>query len=204
MLGEPVQAVLFGFAGAGQRHLRHRHLRHVDDDVELGAFQRDRADLGGRTQIVRRNAHVEEHPAHTVQRVDDVAGTGQVAEDHLGTHRPQLAGALVVAAHHRTHLRAAVKQRLDDTTADAAATAAGSGDQVHGYSARVQTEVAMRSPRSNPPTRCSCTERYDSLVTMSRKAPGVGYSTTMMASHQGFSPSPMTTPGDSPAYRTVP
>ena len=45
MLGQPVQPLVLGFTGARQRHLRHRHLRHVDDRVELAALQRHRSTL---------------------------------------------------------------------------------------------------------------------------------------------------------------
>ena len=55
-----------------------------------------------------------------VHRVDDVAGNGQVAHDHVGAHRPQLVGAVVVVMHHRPHGLSGVEQRLHDSAADAA------------------------------------------------------------------------------------
>ena len=66
----------------------------LDNGIEVTALQRHRAYLGGGAQVVRRHAHVEEHLTHTVHRVDDVAGTGEVADDHLGAHRPQMGCAV--------------------------------------------------------------------------------------------------------------
>ena len=38
MFGQPVQPLMLGLVGARQCHLRHRHLRHVDDHFEVAAL----------------------------------------------------------------------------------------------------------------------------------------------------------------------
>ncbi|MGZ8747753.1 MAG: hypothetical protein ACXWZ2_12215, partial [Mycobacterium sp.] len=44
------------------------------------------------------------HAADTGQRVHDICGAGQVADDDICSQHPKLLCTLVIAVHHRPHL----------------------------------------------------------------------------------------------------
>jgi hypothetical protein len=117
-----VQSLLARLLGAGGGHLRHRHLRQVDEGLQLPVLLRNGRHHGPRQQVVRRHGHREEHPRHALQRGRYRLGPGQVPDDDLGAEPIQLRRPLVRATDHESHRHVPRTQLLEDHTAHAAGT----------------------------------------------------------------------------------
>ncbi len=129
LLGQPVQPLLVGLFGADRGHLRHRHLRDADHGVEGPGRAGHRRHRRGRLQVVRRDAHAEEHPAGTVHRGGYIVGAGKVTHDNLRTESAQLLCAVVVVTHQRPHRQIVREQKCGDGAADSTDAAPGAGDE---------------------------------------------------------------------------
>lgn len=119
LLRQPVQPLLVRLLGAGGGHLRHRHLRQVDQGLQLPVLPRNGGHHGLRQQVVRRHAHRELHPRHALQSGRYRLGPGQFTDDDLRAERPQLSRTLVFATDHETHRHILSTQVLEDRTAHA-------------------------------------------------------------------------------------
>jgi hypothetical protein len=117
------------YVDADGRHLRHRHLREVDQDLERSVRAGHGRDRRRRLQVVRRHAHAEEHPVAAVQGACDVGRSREIADHDPRTEVAQRLCTCVLAMNHRPDGQTAVPQQLDDRAADAADPSAGACDE---------------------------------------------------------------------------
>ena len=94
---KPMLPLLGRIGHRGQAHLRHGHLRDVDEHLQITALARDGRGGDCRLQVGRRHAHAEVHPPAATRARATSAGTGEVAETTSAPIARKRLGTFVLA-----------------------------------------------------------------------------------------------------------
>jgi hypothetical protein len=127
-------------------HLRNRQLRKVHQYLYRGTGSGHRRHRRGHLEVRGRDAHTEEHPPATLERLGHRRRSGKIADEHVGSERTQRLSAVIVAVDERPHRQIPLSQQAHHSTADTADTSTGPGDQraVHAPTLTVVGPVRQR------------------------------------------------------------
>jgi len=123
-----VQLVLRAVGGLGDAHLRHRHLRHIHEDLDA-VMARHRSGVDRGLQIGRRDRHAEIDARAAFDGAVHRGEIRQVTLHDLGAKPAQGDGALVLPADQRAYLVALGEQHCGEVATDGADGTGSSGHE---------------------------------------------------------------------------
>jgi hypothetical protein len=103
-----------------QAHLRHSHLRHVDEHLDVTLLAGRRAHADRRLEIAGRDAHAEIDTPAGIQRACNVFGPCKITHKDFRPGPAQSVSAVIVTPNESPHRNLSPEQDADDKAPNAA------------------------------------------------------------------------------------